>query len=165
MISRRAIFTTILSLSFTMAIATASHATTESNHKFSRLEQPLPLKVLVTLGGLGLIGAEVWWFLLSKTKSQQATSHQGIQEIDIVVDGGYKPDRITVNLGQPVRLNFFRKDPSSCLEKVLLPDFHKAVDLNINQITSVEFTPTEAGEYIFHCGMNMFRGVIQVEDS
>ena len=42
------------------------------------IEQPLSLKILVTLGGLGLIGAEAWWFLFSKTKTQQATSRQGI---------------------------------------------------------------------------------------
>jgi plastocyanin domain-containing protein len=164
MVNRKAIFTILLSLTLTIATATTSHSTRESNNKFSRIEQPLPLKVLVTLSGLGLIGAEVWWFLLSKTKSQQATFRQGVQEIEIVVDGGYKPDRIIVNRSQPVRLNFLRKDPSSCLEKVLLPDFHKAVDLKINQTTSVEFTPTEAGEYIFHCGMNMFKGTLEVQD-
>ena len=53
----------------------------------------------------------------------------------------YLPDRIVVSAGQPVRLNFFRKDPSSCLEKVLFPDFHKAANLRLNQTTSVEFTP------------------------
>jgi plastocyanin domain-containing protein len=165
---QKVIFTAIISLSLIFATAPISHAkikSTESNSQFSRLEQPLALKLLVTLGGLGLIGAEVWWFLFSQTKSQQARSHQRIQELQITVDGGYIPDRILVQVGQPVRLNFFRKDPSSCLEKVLLPDFHKALDLQLNQTTSVEFTPTEAGEYTFHCGMNMFRGVIKAQSS
>ena len=111
-----------------------------------------------------MIGAEGWWFLFSKTKSQRATTNQGIQELEIVVDGGYVPNRIVVNSGQPVRLNFLRKDPSSCLEKVLLPDFHKALDLQLNKTTSVEFTPTQAGEYTFHCGMNMFKGVVKVQE-
>ena len=165
---QKAFLTLLLSLGLIFGTAQASNAkieSTESTNEFSRLEQPLPLKLLVTLGGLGLIGAEVWWFLFSKTKSQQATSHQGIQELEITVDGGYNPDRIVVQAGQPVRLNFFRKDPNSCLEKVLLPDFHKALDLQLNQTTSVEFTPTEAGEYTFHCGMNMFRGVVKVQGS
>lgn len=138
---------------------------TESSPKFSRIEQPLPLKILVTLGGLGLIGTELWWFLFSQTQSQQATTNQGIQELEIIVDGGYSPDRIVVNSGQPVRLNFFRKDPSSCLEQVLLPDFHKSRKLQLNQTTSVEFTPSQPGEYTFHCGMNMFRGVVEVQAS
>ncbi|MDB9375942.1 hypothetical protein [Nodularia sphaerocarpa] len=31
------------------------------------IEQPLALKVGVTIGGLGLIGLELWWFLFSKS--------------------------------------------------------------------------------------------------
>ena len=158
------IFTFLLSLILIFATAQASNAKGESTHEFSRIEQPIPLKILVTLGGLGLVGVEIWWFLLSKSKSQAATISEGIQEIEIVVDGGYDPDRIVVNLGQPIRLNFLRKDPSSCLEKVLLPDFHKALDLKLNQTSSVEFTPTQAGEYPFHCGMNMFKGILKVQE-
>ena len=43
----------------------------ETNSQFSRIEKPLGLKFLVTLGGLGLIGAEIWWFLFSKMKPQK----------------------------------------------------------------------------------------------
>lgn len=147
----------------TAKISFGKMESTQSTKGFSRIEQPLPVKLLVTLGGLGLISAEMWWFLFSTTKSKQAITNQGIQELEIIVDGGYTPNQIVVKVGQPVHLNFFRKDPSSCLEKVLLPDFHKALDLQLNETTSVEFTPTETGEYTFHCGMNIFRGVIKVQ--
>ena len=40
--------------------------------QFQKIEQPLGLKLAVALGGLGLIGAELWWFMFSKTKSQKA---------------------------------------------------------------------------------------------
>jgi len=131
-------------------------------NQFRRLEQPLGLKVGVTVGGIALIGLELWWFLLSKTKAQQAQAHQGIQELTIAVDGGYQPDRIVVHAGQPVRLNFLRRDPSSCLEKVLFPDFHIAQDLELDRVTPIEFTPAKPGQYQFTCGMNMFRGVMEV---
>lgn len=163
--SQKAIFSCLLSLGLTIIMVPVSQAQmtmTESHSQFSRIEQPLSLKILVTLGGLGLIGTEIWWFLFSKTKSQKANINRGIQELNIIVDGGYQPDRITVNRGQPVRLNFLRKDPSSCLEKVLLPDFHRAIDLPLNQTRSVEFIPNKPGEYTFHCGMNMFRGILEV---
>ena len=146
-----------------IAVAQMSETESEQSSQFRRIEQPLALKIGVTLGGLGLIGTELWWFLFSKTKAQRATANQGVQVVDIAVDGGYLPDRIVVQAGQPVRLNFFRKDPSSCLEKVLLPDFHKVADLMLNQTTSVEFTPQKSGTYTFHCGMNMFRGVVEVK--
>ncbi|MBW4557258.1 MAG: hypothetical protein KME59_15165 [Trichormus sp. ATA11-4-KO1] len=40
--------------------------------QFRRIEQPLWVKGAVTTAGLGLIGLEIWWFLLSKPKSQKA---------------------------------------------------------------------------------------------
>ena len=113
---------------------------------------------------MALIAAELWWFQFSKTQDRQAALKQGIQEIEIAVDGGYSPNRIVVRVGQPVRLNFFRTDPSSCLEKVILPEFHRAADLLLDRITPVEFTPEQAGEYTFHCGMKMFRGTVVVRD-
>lgn len=134
-------------------------------NQFQKIEQPLGLKLAVVLGGLSLIGAELWWFMFSKTKSQKASVKQGIQEVDIVVDGGYTPDRIEVTAGEPVKLNFYRQDASSCLEQVLLPDFNKALDLTLNQTTSVEILPKKPGEYTFTCGMNMYRGVVKAETS
>lgn len=52
----------------------------EQTSQFRRIEQPLGLKVGVTLGGLALIGLELWWFLLSKSRTQQAESRHGVQE-------------------------------------------------------------------------------------
>ncbi len=56
----------------------------EQTSQFQKIEQPLGLKIAVALGGLGLIGAEFWWFMFSKTKSQKAQVEQGIQSVDIL---------------------------------------------------------------------------------
>ncbi|MBE9157501.1 cupredoxin domain-containing protein [Nodosilinea sp. LEGE 06152] len=134
----------------------------EQTGQFQRIEQPLWSKVAVTGAGLSLIGLELWWFLLSKPRSRQASATDGVQEITVTVDGGYDPSEIVVEAGQPVRLNFYRKDPSSCLEAVRFPDFRIARDLPVNQTTAIEFTPTRPGRYEFTCGMNMFRGTVNV---
>ena len=42
----------------------------EQTSQFQKIEQPLGLKLAVALGGLGLIGAELWWFMFSHTNSQ-----------------------------------------------------------------------------------------------
>lgn len=42
---------------------------TQPSGEFQQLNQPLWLKALVTTGGLGLIGLELWWFVFSKSKS------------------------------------------------------------------------------------------------
>ncbi len=158
----------ILGIISSEGIAETTHEThptqTEQTSQFLRIEQPLSNKILVTLSGLGLISLELWWFLLSKPKAQKAiTASGGIQEITVTVDGGYEPSQIVVQVGQPVRLNFHRQDPSSCLEKVLIPDFRIAADLPLNQVTSIDFTPKKVGNYVFSCGMNMFRGIIEVQ--
>jgi plastocyanin domain-containing protein len=132
--------------------------------KFQPIEQPITLRVAIALGGLSLIGVQLWWFLGSKPKSQKAEISDGVQEVTITVDGGYVPSLVTVKRGQPVRLQFNRRDPSSCLEKVLFPDFHVAQDLVLNQTTPVEFTPDSLGVFQFSCGMGMFHGAIAVED-
>lgn len=158
-----------LLLGITSGAATAQmpeemqHAAPEPVSQFQQLEQPLWVKAAVTAGGLGLIGLELWWFLWSKPKSRQAATQAGVQEITVTVDGGYEPSQIVVQLGQPVRLNFDRKDPSSCLEEVRFPDFRIAQALPLNQITPIEFTPNQPGRYEFTCGMNMFRGVVEVQ--
>lgn len=160
----------IVSFSLVGAIASSISAAemTEEHSKrspqFQRIEQPLALKIGLTVGGLALISAQLWWFLLSKSKSQQAKTSDGIQEVSITVDGGYIPAIVTVKRGLPVRLKFMRRDPSSCLEKVLFPDFHIAQDLALNVTTPVEFTPQTVGNYQFSCGMNMFHGAINVEE-
>ena len=175
MLKKATFFGTLAGLGFLLgAISGALAAGTPAVHsmppqssstQFQRIDQPLANKVAVTLGGLGLIGLELWWFLLSKPKSQRVEAREGIQEVTVTVDGGYDPSRIVVQAGQPVRLNFLRRDPSSCLEEVRLPDFHLAQSLALDKITTVEFTPTEPGSYEFACGMNMFRGVIEVKPS
>lgn len=171
MLKRATFFGTLAGLGFLLgAISGALAAEIPAEHttegtQFRRIEQPLGNKVAVTVGGLGLISLELWWFLLSKPKSQKVEAHQGIQEVTVTVDGGYNPSRIVVQAGQPVRLNFLRRDPSSCLEEVRLPDFHIAQNLPLREATPVEFTPTQPGSYEFTCGMNMFRGVIEVQTS
>lgn len=174
MLKKILFFGTLIGLGFLLGITSGVLATeTPIEHdmksqsteltQFQHIDQPLSNKVVVTLGGLGLVGLELWWFLLSKPKSQRIETREGIQEVTVIVDGGYDPSRIVVQSGQLVRLNFLRRDPSSCLEEVRLPDFHIAQNLALNQVTTVEFTPTKSGNYEFICGMNMFRGVVEVQ--
>ena len=175
MLNKNRIISSLAGLGFLLALTTNSTlaqnnrevkmpaSTGEQTSQFQKIEQPVGLKLAVAVGGLGLIGAELWWFMFGKTKSQKAQVKRGIQEVDIVVDGGYTPDRIEVTAGEPVRLNFYRQDPSGCLEQVLLPDFNKALDLTLNETTSVEIVPEKPGDYTFTCGMNMYRGVVIAE--
>ena len=144
-----------------MGEAQMQHSPT--NRPFQSIEQPLPIKVAVFFGGLTLVGAELWWFLGRKQQQQQATQTNGVQEVLITVDGGYRPDRVVVIVDEPVRLAFQRLDRNACLDEVLIPDFGISSRLPVGQTTTVEFIPTKVGEYAFTCGMRMFRGTIEVQ--
>jgi plastocyanin domain-containing protein len=134
-----------------------------TNRSFQTIEQPLPIKIGVVLGGLTLVGVELWWFLGRKQQQRQATQSNGVQEVIITVDGGYRPDRVVVVAGQPVKLSFDRHDSNACLDELLIPDFGISAHLPMDRITTVEFSPTKIGEYAFTCGMRMFRGVIEIK--
>jgi plastocyanin domain-containing protein len=153
---------TIISI-FPMGESEMPHSPT--NKSFRQIEQPLPVKIAVLLGGLTLVGGELWWFLGRKQQQQQAIQTNGMQEVLVTVDGGYRPDRIVVVVNQPVRLSFDRLDKNYCLDEVLIPDFGISTRLPVGQTTTVEFTPTKVGEYAFTCGMRMFRGSIEVTAS
>jgi len=142
----------------------AAQANTNQESPFQKIQQPLPVKIGVTAGGIGLIGLELWWFLFSEKTAKKAEEKDDTQQVTITVDGGYDPTEVIVTAGKPVRMNFHRRDPSSCLQQVLIPDFNRSADLALNEITSVEFTPQETGEYEFTCGMKMYRGKIIVND-
>lgn len=50
----------------------------QENVHFRRIEQPLGLKAAVALGGIGLIGLELWWFIFSKSKAVKADRNKKI---------------------------------------------------------------------------------------
>jgi plastocyanin domain-containing protein len=82
--------------------------------------------------------------------------------VDIIVEGGYSPETISIPLGKTTKINFLRKDPSSCLEEVVLGDFKIKKYLPLNQTVSIEITPKKKGQFNFSCGMGMFHGKIIV---
>jgi plastocyanin domain-containing protein len=117
----------------------------------------------VTGVGAVAIAWVLWYFLFSSNPAVAAAASNGVQEVRIVVKGGYTPDTIVVQAGKPVRLQFYRDETADCSERLVLEEFGIDVALPAFQTTAVEFTPTAAGEFPFRCGMNMLKGVVVVE--
>lgn len=69
----------LISLGFLFGITSNSIAVEMPAHRaeqvsqFHKIEQPLELKLAVTLSGLGLIGLELWWFLGSQIPTSKTT--------------------------------------------------------------------------------------------
>lgn len=123
-------------------------------------------KIIVSIvGGVG-IGFVYWFFLIKKEKATAIADSggpAGSPEIDIIVEGGYAPEVIEIPKGKTTKVNFIRKDPSSCLEEVVVSDFKIRKYLPLNQKITIELIPLKAGEFVYSCGMSMHRGKIIVK--
>ncbi|HWP36049.1 MAG TPA: cupredoxin domain-containing protein [Gemmatimonadales bacterium] len=116
-----------------------------------------PLDILVVVLGAGLIGWELWYFL-GPRRPGATGSHSAVQEIRIVVKGGYEPDTVLVEAGRPVRLLFYRDETAQCSERVIFETLGLEKTLPAFETTAVEFTPATPGDYPFRCGMAMLHG-------
>ena len=114
-------------------------------------------KIIVIVVGLVAIIITYWFFLMKKIKEVVASG-----EINIEVNGGYSPEIISVPLGQKTKLNFTRTDSTECLSEIVLADFKIKKYLPLNEKVSIEITPDKKGEFIYACGMNMYKGKIIV---
>lgn len=114
-------------------------------------------KLLVIIFSLGGIFFTFWFFLMKKDKEVSVQD-----SVDIIVEGGYNPNIVSIPKGKKTQLNFIRKDSNSCLEEVVLADFKVRKFLPLNEKITVELTPEKTGEFGYSCGMNMFHGKIKV---
>jgi len=115
--------------------------------------------IVLIVSTLGI--AFIYWFFLGK-KDKKITSSVS-NEVDIIVDGGYSPEIISISKGKTTTLNFIRKDPTSCLEEVILGDFKIKKYLPLNKKVRIEINPTKTGEFVYTCGMSMYKGKIIVK--
>ncbi len=120
------------------------------------------MDLLVSVGGVVLIGLIIWWFWVASAKTTQVATSEAI---DILVkDGVYTPARIQVPLNQALVLRFTREDASPCAEKVLFYELELSLELPLGQPTEVELSLEQPGEYHFHCDMQMYRGSLLATD-
>jgi plastocyanin domain-containing protein len=118
---------------------------------------------IVLVAGVAAIASVNWYFFLARRPAASAQVSAGVQEIEIVVRGGYDPGIVRVKRGVPVRLLFNRQDTSSCSEEIVLPDFGIRRFLPTGERTAIELTPDKAGEFEITCGMSMLHGKLIVE--
>lgn len=115
-------------------------------------------KIVVTVFGVIGIVFTYWFFLRRK---ETTVSAQG--SIDILVDGGYKPEVIEIPVNTPTKLNFTRKDSNPCLEEVVLGDFKIKKYLPLNETITITLVPKKIGIFQFSCAMGMFHGKLIVK--
>ncbi|BDR57977.1 cupredoxin domain-containing protein [Xylocopilactobacillus apicola] len=123
------------------------------------------IKVAVLIISLLLIGFIGWWFFAPRKEiavnAKETKDH--LQNVEVVVDGGYKPSTVVVKQGEPAEITFNRKDPSSCLDQVVFPDWGINEFLPENEVHEVKIDTSKPGVYQYTCGMDMFHGKVVVE--
>lgn len=101
------------------------------------------------------------------TDSEPVTAEiqDGVQVIDIEAGAmGYAPGAVHLEADIPARLVFTRTVDSACSSQITVPAFDvPATDLPLGEPVAVEFTPTEAGDFAFVCGMDMQRGTLMIQ--
>lgn len=102
-----------------------------------------------------------YWFFLMKKEDKTVTVKNN--NVEIIVEGGYSPSVISLVKGKIITLNFIRKDSSSCLEEIVIPEFKIRKYLPLNKTVSIKVNPKISGVFEISCGMNMFHGKIIVE--
>ena len=87
-----------------------------------------------------------------------------VQTIELKVSGAeYQPASFNVQAGKPVRLNVTRDEKPTCGDVLTIPSQNISKPIPVNQVTTIEFTPQQAGDLEFTCGMNMMKGKIVVQ--
>lgn len=97
----------------------------------------------------------------SRDPSPAPSGDPAVQTARIVVSTrGYEPSTLTLRAGVPARITFVRTTAATCGTEVVLPSHDIRRPLPLNEPVDIEFTPKEAGEITFSCGMGMLRGTI-----
>ena len=95
--------------------------------------------------------------------SQGREAGSAVQTATVVLDEqGYQPPRVTLKAGTAARITFLRTTDKTCGTEVVFPSLGVTRALPLNQPVVIEFTPEQAGEIAFVCGMNMLKGTVVV---
>ena len=76
----------------------------------------------------------------------------------------FEPAGVRLHAGVPARLTFLRTTDQTCATEVLFPSLGIRRALPLNEPVVIAFTPAQAGEIAFSCGMKMLKGVVVVEE-
>lgn len=115
------------------------------------------LALVVVLESIAFVSPLLAVAPLAATEEAPAT-----REIEIIVEGGYQPSRISVAEGEHIRLKFIRKEYGGCTRELVVPSIGVRRELPPNKPVIVHWPALPPGDYEFRCGMNMIRGVITV---
>ncbi len=102
---------------------------------------------------------------ISSSADPNVTIENGVQVVRMTqVSNGYKPNKVTIQKGMPVKWIIKATDLNSCSSSILVSKLNIKKYLTIGD-NIFEFTPKETGEIKFTCAMGMYPSkFIVIED-
>ena len=92
----------------------------------------------------------------------------GVQTVDVIVNGNtfqYEPAVIRLKVGVPARFNLRAVGDPGCGRPVVIPALGARGLVTPGQVSAMDFTPQQTGQFKMTCTMNMFGpGTIIVTD-
>ncbi|MGE5618241.1 MAG: cupredoxin domain-containing protein [Sphingomonadaceae bacterium] len=121
--------------------------------------------VLATLFGLPAVVALLLVRRNDRRRREARLGPDGVQEMEIVVLGGYTPDVAIAREGIPLRLRFTRLENEECSSRVIFSELGVDRRLPAYRTTCIELPQPPRGEYLFTSEMGIYRGRLIVESS
>lgn len=84
------------------------------------------------------------------------------QQLEVTVEKGYRPARLTARTGAPLRVTFLRNETAGCSKEVVFPGLGIRRALPTGERVVIDLPPQAAGIVPFTCGMGMMKGGIEV---
>lgn len=113
--------------------------------------------IIFNLLALALIIGVIWWFFGNRIRPAAVKANKVL-----VKDGIYQPDIIQIPANRSVTLTFLREDDTACAATVVFSGLDMVVKLPLNKSVEISIPPQKAGEIMFACQMNMYRGKLVV---
>jgi plastocyanin len=96
------------------------------------------------------------------TPPDQVPTQQGdFQVIKMTVASSFTPNTFTVQANKPVRWIVDGTQAGGCTQYLVMRDFGISESVG-GTVSTIEFTPTKTGSFMFSCGMGMVRGTMNV---
>ena len=117
-------------------------------------------------GSTGGLAKYKWLSEITKeTRETAKLNADGAQEVAInATFTNYEPNVVVAKKGVPLEITLTADEDAGCGRDVVFPEFGKDVIIPSNSSTTVTLDLEEAGEFRFHCSMDMFQGKIIVQD-
>jgi plastocyanin len=117
-------------------------------------------------GVLTVLDAPIAWNNLVSASSRgavPATQTDQMQQVTInVLNSGYAPRSVVVQVGKPVELTLVTNETYSCAVAFTFKEFGISTFLEPTGRKTFTFTPTQKGTFTYTCSMGMYTGTMQV---